>query len=65
MTVSRKEEDLVSDTSCSQTEQEEVGFKRGPISGVRKATDWVYFCRIFIMKVILRVESRKVSELKH
>lgn len=63
MTAPTKEEHLVSDTSCSQTEQEEVGLEGGPTSGDRKARAWGSFYRTFDNEGYL--EGRNISEVKH
>ena len=57
MIASTKEEHLVSDTSCSQTEQEEVELEEGPTSGDRKARGWGSFSRILDNEAIWEVET--------
>lgn len=58
-----KEEHLVSDTSCSQTEQEEVGLEGGPTSGDRKARGWGSFSRTLDNEAYSG--GRNISEVKH
>ena len=57
LTAPTIEEHLVSDTSCSQTEQEEVGLEGGPPVGIEKPGPGGLFTEPSIMKFIWKVET--------